>query len=68
MPNGNEPKKPPPPPPPTPPTGPGKFKPDDGPNLPPQPNVKRAATVGGAIGGAIGGVIGALIGSCLHLH
>jgi hypothetical protein len=44
MPNGNDPKKPPPPPPPTSPTGPGKIKPDDGSNLPPQPNVKRAAT------------------------
>jgi hypothetical protein len=68
--NGNDPHKPPPPPPPAPgPKGtPPKDTPLGGGNEPPQPQIRRAAAVGGAIGGAIGGLIGALIGCCLHLH
>jgi hypothetical protein len=65
--NGNDPKNPPPPSP-AKPGGPGKAQPDDSSGVPPQPQVRRAAAVGGAIGGAIGGIIGAVIGSCLHLH
>jgi hypothetical protein len=66
--NGHDPKTPPPPPPGPPPGGPGKIKPNDESNAPPQPQIRRAAAMGGAIGGTIGGLIGALIGSCLHLH
>ena len=68
--NGHETKNPPPPPPPPAPggTGPGTVKPNDGTQLPPQNQVRRAAGVGGAVGGVIGGLIGALIGCCFCLH
>jgi hypothetical protein len=67
MPNGHETKNPPPPPPPPPPpgsTGPGRVKPNDGGQSPPQDGLRKAAGVGGVVA-----LMGALIGCCLqHLH